>query len=154
MKKYQLSRDNFIEEKDLHVIHIYNKSWSDSYSEDIELLIEYFNREYTWDNMFNISNVKQRIDSGGNLFLLYYGDKAIGYVFFKKIDEDTCFGYNLYVTKLIDRPKYAATWFYNRATNKMLQSFKKIKVEIEDWNTVVFYLVESIGYKETTEPQY
>jgi hypothetical protein len=33
----------------------------------------------------------------------------------------------------------------------MLQSFKKINVEIEDWNKVVFDIVESIGYKETIE---
>jgi hypothetical protein len=30
----------------------------------------------------------------------------------------------------------------------MLKNYKTIKVEIEDWNNVVFDLVESIGYKE------
>ena len=151
MKKYQINKENFIEEKDLHIIHVYNKIWVDSYSDDMELLIRYFNQEYTWDSMFQISDVVKRVDSGDNLFLLYYGSRAIGYVFYKKLDEETCFGYNLYVTKLIERPKYAASWFYNRTTNKMLQSFKKINVEIEDWNKVVFDIVESIGYTETIE---
>ena len=137
MKKYQINKENFIEEKDLHIIHVYNKIWVDSYSDDMELLIRYFNQEYTWDSMFQISDVVKRVNSGDNLFLLYYGSRAIGY--------------DLYVTKLIERPKYAASWFYNRTTNKMLQSFKKINVEIEDWNKVVFDIVESIGYKETIE---
>jgi hypothetical protein len=30
----------------------------------------------------------------------------------------------------------------------MLQKYNSIKVEIEDWNSVVFDLVENIGYKE------
>jgi hypothetical protein len=30
----------------------------------------------------------------------------------------------------------------------MLKNYKTIKVEIEDWNKVVFDLVETIGYKK------
>jgi hypothetical protein len=30
----------------------------------------------------------------------------------------------------------------------MLQKYNSIEVEIEDWNSVVFDLVENIGYKE------
>jgi hypothetical protein len=30
----------------------------------------------------------------------------------------------------------------------MLEKYNSIKVEIEDWNKVVFDLVESIGYKK------
>jgi hypothetical protein len=30
----------------------------------------------------------------------------------------------------------------------MLEKYNNINVEIEDWNKVVFDLVESIGYKE------
>jgi hypothetical protein len=68
-------------------------------------------------------------------------------VWFKELDSNTCFGYNLYVTKKIDRPNYAPKWFYNKASGIMLKNYKTIKVEIEDWNKVVFDLVESIGYK-------
>ena len=31
----------------------------------------------------------------------------------------------------------------------MLEKYNNINVEIEDWNKVVFDLVESIGYKKT-----
>lgn len=148
MKYYQLNKESYIEESDLHIVHIYNKMWSEAYKDSLQLLINYFNEEYTWDGMFTIDDVVSRIQNGDNLFLLYINNRVIGYVWFKELDKDTCFGYNLYVTKKIARPKYAPKWFYNKVSGIMLKNYKTIKVEIEDWNKVVFDLVESIGYKE------
>jgi hypothetical protein len=149
MKHYQLNKENYIEEPDLNIIHIYNKTWLESYKDSIQLLIEYFNQEYTWDDMFTLKDAVNRIlINGDNLFLLFMNTRVIGYVWFKELDKDTCFGYNLYVTKKINRPKFAPKWFYNKASGIMLKNYKTIKVEIEDWNKIVFDLVETIGYKE------
>lgn len=149
MKHYQLNKENYIEEPDLNIIHIYNKTWLESYKDSIQLLIEYFNQEYSWDDMFTLEEAVNRIlINGDNLFLLFINTRAIGYVWFKEIDTKTTFGYNLYVTKQMDRPVDAPKWFYNKVSGIMLKNYKTIKVEIEDWNNVVFDLVESIGYKE------
>jgi hypothetical protein len=149
MKHYQLNKENYIEEPDLSIIHIYNKTWLESYKDSIQLLIEYFNQEYNWDGMFTLEDAVNRIlINGDNLFLLFMNRRVIGYVWFKEIDSKTTFGYNLYVTKKINRPKYAPKWFYNQVSGMMLKHYDIIKVEIEDWNKVVFELVESIGYKE------
>lgn len=148
MKYYQLNRKDYIEEADLHIVHIYNKIWSETYKDTLQLLINYFNEEYTWDEMFTIDDAVNRIQNGDNLFLLYINNRVIGYVWIKELDNDTCFGYNLYVTKQIERPKEAPKWFYNKVSGIMLKNYKTIKVEIEDWNKVIFNLVESIGYKE------
>jgi hypothetical protein len=144
MKKYILHKDDFIkEELTTHlVVDIEN------YISDIESLIDSFNSEYKWDGMFNIDDCKLRIQSGHYLFLLKLNDTPIGYVWFKELTSDTCFGYNLYVTKQIPRPKYAPTWFYRYTSGLMLQKYNSIEVAIEDWNSVVFDLVENIGYKE------
>ena len=147
MKYYQLNKEYYIEEADLHIVHIYNKMWSEAYKDTLQLLINYFNEEYNWDEMFTIDDAVNRIKQGNNLFLLYINNRVIGYVWFKELDKDTCFGYNLYVTKKIDRPNYAPKWFYNKVSGIMLKNYKTIKVEIEDWNKVVFDLVEEIGYK-------
>jgi len=99
--------------------------------------------------MFTLEEAVNRIlINGDNLFLLFINTRAIGYVWFKEIDTKTTFGYNLYVTKQMDRPVDAPKWFYNKVSGIMLKNYKTIKVEIEDWNNVVFDLVESIGYKE------
>ena len=142
MKKYALHKDTFIKEE-LTIHHVTNIS---TYISDIQTLIDFFNLEYKWDGMFDIDECKNRINSGQYLFLLKLNDTPIGYVWFKKLTSDTCFGYNLYVTKQTPRPKYAPTWFYRKVSGIMLEKYNSIHVEIEDWNNVVFELVESIGY--------
>ena len=150
MKKFQLNRNNSIIEKKFHIerLELDNIIALEYYTPNIKTLINYFNEEYKWDDMFDINDVENRIKIGHILFILYYDKQPIGYVWFKKLNENTCFGYNLYVTKKIARPKDAPKWFYNQVSFNMLMQYYTIEVEIEDWNKVVFDLVESIGYKE------
>jgi len=146
MIKYILEKEKY--NKKLSLVIVSDIDIFAFYKNAIENLINYFNQEYTWDKMFNIDNVEERIRNGERLFLLYYDNTAVGYVFFKHIDEQTCFGYNLYVTKIINRPKDSAYWFYNEASGAMLNTYKFIKVEIEDWNQVVLDMVKKIGYEK------
>jgi len=142
MKKYVLHKDTFIKEE----LSIHHVTDIQNCISDIQSLIDLFNSEYKWDGMFNIDDCKKRLQSGHYLFLLKLNNTQIGYVWFKQLTSDTCFGYNLYVTKLITRPKYAPTWFYRKVSGIMLEKYNSIHVEIEDWNSVVFELVESVGY--------
>lgn len=150
MKQYQLNRENYVIEKQLHIerLEFDNIIALDYFKPDIETLIDYFNEEYKWDNMFTIKDVEYRINDQHTIFILYYDRQPIGYVWFKQIDSKTVFGYNLYITKKIDRPVNSAYWFYDKVSGIMLKEYDTIKVEIEDWNKRVFDLVESIGYKK------
>ena len=150
MKKYQLNKENYIKEKQLHIerLELDNILALEYFTPNIEFLIDSFNKEYRWDGMFDIEEVENRIKNHHTLFVLYYDTKPIGYVWFKELNKTTCFGYNLYVTKQIDRPKDSPKWFYNKVSGVMLEKYNTINVEIEDWNKVVFDLVENIGYKE------
>lgn len=142
MKSYVLNRDNFISEE----LSIHQVYYLQDHVSDIQKLIDYFNSEYKWDGIFNIDDCKKRIDSGHILFLLKLNHLFIGYVWFREINPDVCFGYNLYVTKKVPRPKYAPTWFYRKVSGIMLEKYNFIEVEIDEWNEVVFELVENIGY--------
>lgn len=150
MKHYKLNRNQYIKEKQLTIERLESENIIalEYYEPHIMSLIDSFNKEYKWDGMFDINEAKNRIITGHILFILYYDTQPIGYVWFKELDDTTCFGYNLYVTKRIDRPVGAPKWFYNKVSGIMLKEYNTIKVEIEDWNKVVFDLVESIGYKE------
>ena len=150
MKKYQLNKENYIKEKQLHIeiLELDNILALEYFTPNIQFLIDSFNKEYQWDGMFDIGEVKNRINKGHILFILYYDKQPIGYVWFKELDDTACFGYNLYVTKQIERPTDAPKWFYNNVSGIILEKYNTIKVEIEDWNRVVFELIESIGYKE------
>jgi hypothetical protein len=150
MIKYSLNKNDYNKQKELHIerLELDNIIALEYFTPNIQFLIDSFNKEYQWDNMFDMIEVEYRIKSGHILFILYYDTNPIGYVWFKELDNDTCFGYNLYVTKQIERPKYSPKWFYNKVSGIMLQEYNTIKVEIEDWNKIVFDLVESIGYKK------
>ena len=151
MKHYQLNKENYIKKKQLHIerLELDNMIALEHFTPNIQFLIDSFNKEYQWDDMFNIEEVKNRINNNHILFILYYDKQPIGYVWFKELDDTTCFGYNLYVTKEIERPKKSPKWFYNKVSGVMLETYNTINVEIEDWNKVVFDIVEGIGYKET-----
>ena len=150
MKVYQLNKKDYIKEKELHIerLELDNIIALEYFTPNIEFLIDSFNKEYRWDGMFDINEVEHRIKSGHILFMLYYDNEPIGYVWFKELNETTCFGYNLYVTKQIERPKDSPKWFYNKVSGVMLEKYNTINVEIEDWNEIVFDLVESVGYKK------
>jgi hypothetical protein len=148
MKKFELDINNFIEEPELHIIHLYNKTFLDSYTDTMELLIRYFNQEYKWDKLFKISDVYNRIEEGDNLFILYLNRNAIGYVWFREVDKDTCFLYNLYVTKVIKRPKYSPIWFVNKTCSHMLKHYKKIQCECENWHSAAQNTFISNGFIE------
>ena len=150
MIQYILNKKNYIKEKQLHIerLELDNVIALEYFTPNIRFLIDSFNKEYQWDDMFDIDEVKNRINKGHILFILYYDNQPIGYVWFKELDKNICFGYNLYVTKQMERPKYSPKWFYNKVSGIMLKEYDTIKVEIEDWNKVVFDLVESIGYKK------
>ena len=150
MKYYQLNRNQYINKKQLTIerLELENIIAFEYYEPHIVSLINYFNKEYKWDGIFDIEEVKNRIITGHILFILYYDKQPIGYVWFKELNETTCFGYNLYVTKQIERPKDSPKWFYNEVSGIMLEKYNNINVEIEDWNKIVFDLVESIGYTE------
>jgi hypothetical protein len=150
MKQYQLNRNQYIKEKQLTIerLEFENIIAFEYYEPQIVSLINHFNKEYKWDDLFDIDEAKNRIISGHILFILYYDKQPIGYVWFKELGKDNCFGYNLYVTKKVERPTNAPKWFYNKVSGIMLEKYNTINVEIEDWNKVVFDLVESIGYKK------
>lgn len=146
MKKFILKKRNY--KKQLSFTTVSNIDTFAFYKNSMQNLIDYFNKEYSWDKMFNIDNVEDRIKNGDRLFLLHYDNVAIGYVFFKHIDEQTCFGYNLYVTKIVDRPSDAALWFYNEVSGVMLNLYEFIEVEVEEWNRAIIDIIKNIGYYE------
>lgn len=147
MKNFEISTYKKVNVTDLTIKRISN-FLTDNLTNEMETLINFFNQEYEWNNMFTIEDVKNRIKNKETLFILYYKKNAIGYVFFKIIDDDTCFGYNLYITKKIKKPKYSSYWFYNMVTNYMLCDYKKIKVEVDDWNWAIIDIIKNIGYYE------
>jgi len=142
MIKFELDIDNYNLIDELSILQYNN----DSLSDDIKKLITYFNLEYKWDSMFNFDDVVFRIKSGHLLFILYYGNISIGYVFFQPKNNSEFYLYNLYVTNKIKRPNYAAQWFVNKSISLLPNSTTKISCICEDWHKAAHTTFKNNGF--------
>jgi hypothetical protein len=151
MKTFKLTKETFIEytkiDTNLSYILIDNLDSLEKNINSIKTLIDYFNKEYKWDVMFNVDDVYDRIKDGHGVFICYYKNYPIGYMWFKELDKDNCFTYNLYVTNIVERPKYTSYWFYNQTNKMILKKFKEIKMEIFEWNVSAIKIVHQSGAK-------
>ncbi len=130
MTKFELDFSNYQKFEELSVLK-YNNLLSD----DIKKLIYFFNEEYTWGGMFTFDDVEKRINNGHHLFILYYGHRTIGYVFYEPKENNEYYLYNLYVTHCYERPSYSAQWFVNKTINSLPTPISKITCVSEEWNT-------------------
>jgi hypothetical protein len=141
MKQFKLNISDYNEIKELSIL-----SYNEHLCDDIKKLILYFNSEYDWDGMFNFNDVKNRIEIGHYLFILYYGIDCIGYVFFEPKENDEFYLYNLYVTNKIKRPNYSAQWFVNKSINLLPIPISNILCRCENWNISAHNVFISNGF--------
>jgi hypothetical protein len=142
MIKFELNINEYNAIDELSILQYKDESLSD----DISQLITYFNLEYTWDDMFKFDDVVNRIKSGHLLFILYYGNTSIGYVFFEPKSDTEFYLYNLYVTNKIKRPNYAAQWFVNKSISLLPKTTKKISCVCEDWHKAAHTTFKNNGF--------
>lgn len=142
MINFELDGTTYNEFKELTVLE-----YSDSLSDDIKKLIYFFNEEYTWKDMFVFDDIRSRIDKGHRLFILYYGNKSIGYIFYEPKENDEFYLYNLYVTNCYERPSYSPIWFVNKTIGLLPKTFKKITCICEDWHNSAHNVFKQNGFK-------
>lgn len=146
MVNYKLDKKDFINQKRLFLIKVTNELENREITH-METLIGYFNQEYTWDKMFKIEDVFDRLKNKHTLYILIYDNNPLGYVWFKELDDGSVLLYNLYVTKQIKRTKLLPVWFVNEVCSEMLQIYPTIKCECEDWNTSAQTVFELNNFK-------
>lgn len=130
----------------LEVINIFDMSKISIYEKEIKELINNFNLEYTWDEMFTYEDVINRIENSNLLFLLFYNKNPIGYVFLKPLSDYDFYLYNLYVTKIIERPKKSPIWFVNKVISKLPTPLNKVTCYCEDWHSHAQNIFISNGF--------
>ena len=147
MKKITITNDNFkpyqLDINGLEIILVDKSNLLDLESK-IQFLINQFNQRYKWDNMFNIIEVARRISDSQKMYLLFYNNSEIGYVWIKENTKDVCYAYNLFVSKYIDRPIDSPKWLLSKVYGNQLLKYKQIEMEIEDWHTTTFNIVYSL----------
>jgi len=125
--------------------------FNDLAKESMKGLIESFNQEYKWDGMFSYEDIIERLESKHSLFILFFNQYPIGYVFFREINPTTTFLYNLYVSRKIDRDNSVPLLFVNTVCSEMFEVYDEIELECEDWNTAAQKLFESVSFKKIND---
>lgn len=126
-------------------------NFNDVAKDSMKQLIISFNEEYKWDDMFSYEDIIRRLESNHILFILYFKQSPIGYVFFKELDSTTTFLYNLYVSRKIHRDNSVPLLFVNRVCSEMFEVYDDIKLECEDWNIAAQKLFESLSFKKIND---
>ena len=125
--------------------------FNDLAKDSMKTLIESFNDEYKWDDMFSYEDIIGRLESNHSLFILFFNRYPIGYVFFRELNSTTTFLYNLYVSRKIDRDNSIPLLFVNRVCSEMFDVYDEIELECEDWNTAAQKLFESSTFKKIND---
>lgn len=134
MIKYTLDKETFNKNYNLRTTRLYKEIWTDEHAQIMNLLIGQFHREYKWNDMFTLEDVITRINMGETLFILFVSDSPIGYIWFKEVSDSVCSMYNLYISKIIKRPKFSSVWFVNTVCGEMIQYYDQIDTACEDWH--------------------
>lgn len=140
MISLKLSKKSFcksnINSEYLEILNISNIDYAIENKSTINQLINYFNSQFNWSEMFDFDDVLKRIKDSHIMFLLLYKNNPIGYVFFQPISDDELYLYNLYVTKIVERPALSPIWFVNKCIEDLFKQNKidYISCDCEVWN--------------------
>jgi hypothetical protein len=148
MINFELDTADYLEIYELNILNVSSLITSENISNDIKSLINFFNDEYTWDNMFTFDDVKCRLADGHYMFILYYDVNPIGYMFYEPKANNVFYLYNLYVTNKIKRPKYSPIWFVNKSIKLLPSSVSKVICVSDKWNTAAQNVFKSNNFKE------
>ena len=147
MKYISCPQDSFIrtvtlEELGCEYFIINSTKHLNKHLDSIEKLINDFNSYISWDKMFTISDVKDRIKNGEVIIIVYYNSSPVGYIFTNK-------GWisNLFISKLTNKPPKTFLSLTNKAIEYSIEKYNAAAWEAEDWNKPMFYVSKECGCK-------
>lgn len=130
----------------------------EEFSVDIQTLIDKFNDQIDWDDMYNESESKRRFSIGSFCYVLYNDDNPIGIVWFHPKD-DTVFLYNLFISK-VGRPKRESVginvMFLETVFNDLhLSTYRNCVSYIDEWNISSYMTAVGLpGHKEIDHKEF
>jgi predicted DNA-binding transcriptional regulator len=107
----------------------------------IEMCINHFNNEITWDNMFNLNEAIERIDNGMVMYVGVVDYEVLGYVWF---DKNRLF--NLFVRNKMPIKLRSGKEFVSNVI-KRFESDKIINCEVDEWNIKSHKLFQRLGFR-------
>lgn len=150
MKRFKVLKKDFVNNlaksvEDLggYYTYVYSFEQFKPYSDVFSNLINEFNSEFEWDEMFTMDDVPVRFNEGCHLSILFYKNIPTGYCWFKE-----GWSFNLYVSKVRKRPQVLPLLYINDMTQDIVNKFGYVEYETDEWNTFMLKWATKGGYKE------
>lgn len=132
MKKFRLLPNSFKYDKPLPIEYsiekVTNEVVTDTHLSYMRDLINQFHSEYTWDGMFDINDVRERLKNKNTLYILLNDNVPVGYCF-----TSDGYLYNFYVSHKNPRTSDVPISFCCEILNDYISN-ESITVECENWN--------------------
>lgn len=126
--------------EEISFLKITNTNFSET-KELIQKSIDTFNSEIEWDEMWDINEAENRLNSGEVLYLLLNGDNPIGHVWY-----DLYYLYNAFVSD--KRKNGDSVWFIQETMWDMKKNYNLtyIKLYVDKWNKRAISFWKKNGY--------
>ena len=114
------------------------------YSLTINQCIELFKSQCNWDEMWNYTDAKKRLNDNHILYIMTENEMVLGYVWY-----NNGYLYNTFVSKT--RTNGDSQNFINYTLNELKTEYEKITLYCDDWNIKAQKFFKGIGFINLTK---
>lgn len=111
---------------------------------EIQESIDNFNKEISWDKMFDLNVALDRIKNGDKFFVAKYNEDLVGHCWLKERTDNEYYIYNVFTKRLPEIREYGATdmlyLVIKNNTTGMIYS------EVDEWNEKSINMFKKLGF--------
>lgn len=154
--------NNFEDISDISIVEKFE--WDSEVNESVEE----FNKLYSWNEMFDESEFKQRIQNKERFFIFKENQTIVGHVWhssdvilfnpkriIKTLENNSMFAYNVFVNKNLHSKSFDSSKYYSTVANKLFnEGIKRIIVSVDSWNTASLDFSKRIGMTQINNSEF
>lgn len=149
MINFLLRQNNFRPKGTSCDVLCYFGTIDDRFDEIMSNEIDNFNREISWEGMFDLNEARRRILSGMTAYVLMHNGMPCGHVWFRD-HEPNRFLFNLFVRNGVEKKHWSGTDFVSYVIGNFERK-SDVACEVDEWNVKSLRLFKTLGFEEYIE---
>ena len=110
--------------------------------------IDEFNKQLNWDNMWTVTDAKERLKNNWWFYVIEEDNKYIGWAWFDTPNKQFC---NLYVHKDYRDRGYGKELTYKRLNECKKRDIQNVWMEVDEWNKPEQKITQELGWSPKIE---
>ena len=110
--------------------------------------IDDFNRQLNWDNMWTVTDAKERLEKNWWFYVIEEDNKYIGWAWFDEPNKQFC---NLYVHKDYRDKGYGKELTYKRLNECKRMDIQNVWMKVDEWNKPEQKITQELGWSPKIE---